>query len=429
MRPDVTEVDLYSVRELPDAAPLTPDGDWYGVLCDPATGLSYRATQELIGSIISNYLGSGVVIPDRVYRIGVSLPSGVTVSGNTINDPYLDGKVFGIHRRGVELMVKGVEWQNDVPGGGIELLQEGDEFIDGDIITAQFQPQITPYISTPDAISRYSNGVQLISNNTTLTASTYRKLLVITTGSEIILGSDYPENVLCAILQNSVGNKQSTITAPTGQSIAFNGGAVQSIWLGKNERIELIRAGATWYIVNDSMGYDRVGHIVPGRLAGANQIIAQGQTILRADYPRLVDYLTRLNTAYAGTVLNAADWASNKTQWGWGDGSTTIQVPDLRGYFPRWIDLGANVDVDRYTAGTGSKPGSKQGMQIQSHSHAAGANSNQKFIKRDSVNRNQGIGVNNVSGNSREYLEDTTQTTGGNETRPINAGELPLIYV
>lgn len=432
MRPNVTEVDLYSTRELSPAAPLVPDGSWLVPLCDPDTGISYKADQELIGGIISNYIGSGIVIPDRVYRIGISLPSGATVTvedgKGVITDAYLDGKVFSVNRRGTELLMKGVEWDN-LSGDEIRLLSTGDIFSDEEVIIVQFQPQISAIISAPDAIARFTNGVLLISSNTTLTASTYRKLLVLTGGYLVTLGDDYPENVICSFTQNSSGNGQSTISAPTGQTIAYNGTSISSVWVGKNERISFIRSGTVWYVVFDNLGYDRIGQIVPGRLVGANQIIGQGQTILRSDYPRVLDYLNRLNTAYPGVVLSAGSWPSAKTYWGFGNGTTTIQVPDLRGYFPRWLDLGAGVDADRVSSGLQNKPGSGEAQQIQLHDHAAGASSGQVFIKRDTVNRNQGIGLNTVGGNSREYMENATQSTGGSETRPLNSGELPLIFV
>lgn len=430
MRPNVTEVDLYSTRELSPAAPLVPDGSWLVPLCDPSTGISYKADQELIGGIISSYIGSGIVIPDRVYRIGVDMPAGSSVTVDAgqgvLSDPYLNGKVFSVNRRGTELLIKGVEWDN-LSGDEIRLLQTDDIFSDEEIIIVQFQPQISPIISAPDAIARFTNGILIISSNTTLTASTYRKLLVLTGGYQVTLGSDYPENVICAFTQNSPGNGQSTISAPSGQSIAYNGTTVSSVWVGKNERVSFIRSGTVWYVVFDNLGYDRIGHIVPGRLIGANQIIGMGQTILRSDYPRALDYLNRLNAAYPGVVLSAGSWPSAKTYWGFGNGTTTIQVPDLRGYFPRWLDLGAGIDADRVSSALQNKPGSPEGMKVELHAHPAdSSDGNIKFVKRRGT-KTAGIATNPVNG--FEYQEQNTGTYGGSETRPINAGELPLIFV
>lgn len=440
MRPNVDKVDLYSIRELSPAAPLTPDQSWYLALCNPATGVSYRCDITLISDIISNMIGTGIVLPDRVYRIGSSMPSGASVGTymdidgllkGYINDPYLDGKVYSVNRRSVELMVKGVEWDNDQPGRQVRLLLSdatgnGDIFSDGEIVTLQFQPQISPIISAPDAIARFTAGVLPVFGNTTLTASSHRKLISIQGAGVITLSSTYPDNVLCAISQNTATNSQSTIKAPAGQQILFNGVSVNEFWLGKNEKAMLVKVDSLWYIVDDNMGYDKVGTIVPGRLPGPNQIIGIGQTILRSDYPRALDYLNKLSAAYPGSVLNAASWSSARTYWGWGNGTTTLQVPDLRGYIPRWLDLGANVDEDRNSSGLGNKPGSAQAGQVGE------ASFNILIPRGDSYNGNPYNSMRAGRGqdsNPRSPLDIPVTINAGKENRMINAGELPLIYV
>ena len=434
MRPDVTEVDLYSIRELADASTHTPDETWLAALCNPATGIAYRSTLTLLGDIISNMIGSGIVLPDRVYRVGVDIPAGASIGTYTdtdgiekgyINDPYLDGKVYSVNRRGTELMVKGVEWDNDDADMQVRLLltdggDNGDIFSDGEIVILQFQPQISPIIGAPNAIARFTSGIQLLNGDTNLTASTYRKLLVIITRGIMTLGADYPENVLCAFTQNTTGNGQSTIQAPSGQTILYNGAEISSLWVGKNDRVGLVRSGDIWYVAYDSLGYDRIGQIVPGRLPGANQIIAQGQTVLRADYPRLLDYLNRLNTEYPGTVVNSATWPTSKTYWGFGNGTTTLQVPDLRGYFPRWLDLDAGIDADRIIASLQNKPGSPEGQSLQAHNHGLDTR-----LLTEGV---PGAGPGGPTSGSSGVIH-FTDSAGGAETRPINAAELPLIHV
>lgn len=105
--------------------------------------------------------------------------------------------------------------------------------------------------------------------------------------------------------------------------------------------------------------------------------------------------------------------------FGEGDGSTTFNVPDFRGMFPRGVDnmggsaAGNDPDAASRTASgtggnTGNNVGSKQGDELKSHSH--------------DVPTVDGIG------GSTELLQDTagsvtaqsTDSTGGNETRPKN---------
>lgn len=104
--------------------------------------------------------------------------------------------------------------------------------------------------------------------------------------------------------------------------------------------------------------------------------------------------------------------------YGNGDGSTTFNLPDLRGTFIRGYDNAAGTDpdagarTDRGDGITGDAVGTKQADEFKDHLHSIQSRSN------------------NSGGNN--YLEDagpeevvrsmSTGTTGGNETRPVNVG-------
>lgn len=88
--------------------------------------------------------------------------------------------------------------------------------------------------------------------------------------------------------------------------------------------------------------------------------------------------------------------------YGSGDGSTTFNVPDFRGLFPRGKDAGRGIDPNRTI-------GSYQDMSIQSHSHFISVQ-NETLAGGGAVlpcNRPGGIQVN-------------TNAVGGTETRPKN---------
>lgn len=448
MNPNVDVVDILSVHEL-GVAPGTADASWELALCNPATGTTYRITGTDYTNIISGIIGSGVIEPDRVYIVDRGQPDDPVTGGDEVPDTFLDGKVYSLELRGVGFLEKGVEWDNDVSGGGWRLLN-GTTFNSAEFYTVHFHPQISPVISTPDAIGKFVDGVQLISSNTTITTGMFRKLIVLTNGYTVTLSATYPENVIHAFTHNGPTNKQAVLTAPGGQTFSWNGGTTSTLWLGKNEGVELIRSGNNWYVLPGStmsIGYCQIGHIIPGRLPGANQLIAQGQTVLRSDYPRLLDYITRLNAAYPGVVVNAAQWSSNKTLWGFGDGATTIQIPDLRGYFPRWLDLGAQIDIDRHNSGLGSKPGSSQADSLRAHGHknigdgtGPGSNTLARVIGRIQGGPGGGFGLNNSPGGYEFmsnwpytgvtlYNADGSLMSAGSETRGLNSAELPLIYI
>ncbi len=173
------------------------------------------------------------------------------------------------------------------------------------------------------------------------------------------------------------------------------------------------------------IGFAKSTDFAPGRVVKPNQILAVGQQILRGDYPRVLYWLNEMNNQYPGSVLPADLWEENRTCWGFGDGISTIQVPDLRGYFPRWLDLGAGVDQDRVGLGLQNKPGFGQPMEVQEHNHING-NYNRLLL-------NDGAGTATGADNDPTKIQPNITHSGiilpfgGKETRPINEGELPIV--
>ena len=130
-----------------------------------------------------------------------------------------------------------------------------------------------------------------------------------------------------------------------------------------------------------------------------------GSALLRADYPHLFSVLG--------------------TQWGEGDGSTTFNLPDTRGMFPRGWNHGKSTgyfdpDAASRTASanggaTGDSVGTQQNFQIQSHTHDAPIY--------------DGLGLNGPGAGSDHYGAIQTGVSGGNETRPVNFSVMYIIRV
>ncbi|MFH0756870.1 MAG: tail fiber protein [Bacteroidota bacterium] len=142
-----------------------------------------------------------------------------------------------------------------------------------------------------------------------------------------------------------------------------------------------------------------VGTILPyaGISVPAGWILCDGAELSRIEYARLYSTL--------GSV------------WGQGDGSSTFNLPDLRGMFLRGVDNGAGNDPnasDRAALNTGGNigdnVGSYQNDEIESHSHTIQA-------------RNGGSGLNNIASHASEFAslyQASTDSFGGAETRPKN---------
>ena len=119
------------------------------------------------------------------------------------------------------------------------------------------------------------------------------------------------------------------------------------------------------------------------------------------------------NGAAVSRTSYAALFAAIGTTFGAGDGSTTFNLPDLRGEFLRGWDAGRGTD-------SGRALGSWQGQDIQSHTHqtvvgqAAGGSNNGLYSSGD-----------DYTGTLRSYVD--TLATGGAETRPRNVALLACI--
>lgn len=97
-------------------------------------------------------------------------------------------------------------------------------------------------------------------------------------------------------------------------------------------------------------------------------------------------------------------FAAVGTTYGVGDGSTTFNLPELRGEFLRGLDNGRGVDAGRAL-------GTLQGMDIQSHQHQIGN-------ARGNFNSGGGIVAPDLANGS--YPAAYSSATGGAETRPRN---------
>lgn len=114
----------------------------------------------------------------------------------------------------------------------------------------------------------------------------------------------------------------------------------------------------------------------------------------------------KANGAAISRTTYAALFAAIGTTFGVGDGSTTFNVPDLRGEFVRALDDGRGVD-------SGRAIGTAQGDEIKSHSHTIP-------LAALAV----ASGGNSGAGAGSGY---STAVTGGIETRPRNIALLACI--
>jgi len=109
--------------------------------------------------------------------------------------------------------------------------------------------------------------------------------------------------------------------------------------------------------------------------------------------------------------------------YGNGDGSTTFNLPDFRGCFFRGWDHGAGVDpdaatrTDRGDGTTGDHVGTKQADDFKSHYHI--------IWRKKTVA--SGTDVSRIYGSDVGDGSYRSDSTGGNETRPVNVNVMWII--
>jgi microcystin-dependent protein len=120
-------------------------------------------------------------------------------------------------------------------------------------------------------------------------------------------------------------------------------------------------------------------------------------------------------TAVPRTGTYAALFAAIDILWGAGNGSTTFNIPDLRGYFTRGWDHGAGNDPDKATRTGGDHVGSSQADAVKAHTHTISG-------QRAATGTSGGYGFN--LGGPTSF---SAGTTGGNETRGKNKNTMCII--
>ena len=170
------------------------------------------------------------------------------------------------------------------------------------------------------------------------------------------------------------------------------------------------------------------GRRVLGGLNPAGAIIGFGGTVAPEGY-LLCDGTAVSRTTYARLFNNIS------TRFGTGDGSTTFNVPELRGQFLRGRANGSANDPDRASrtamasgGATGDNVGSVQGYATARPVTAFGTqqvrdNGTGTKLARDAVGGASVRSVATVAGDTSgvDLLAQAVSTGGDNETRPLNA--------
>jgi hypothetical protein len=225
---------------------------------------------------------------------------------------------------------------------------------------------------------------------------------------------------IISINLKTTGIKALTVQTQAISQLIYDGTtAVWVMYMHDSERLKLVAAEDHWEIELADGNFKTAGMDFYSRKRNfRNAIIAQGQTVLRQDMPRLAAFALSLpNTVpdYTWTSYShVLDSAYSRGFYSSGDGSTSIRLPDESGLFTRAMDPGHLIDNDRVTY----VPGEFQGMMLQSHTHDL------KYFAKGGGDGNNVLGIEAALYTVSMPL---VQPTGGAETRPVNIAKYPLI--
>lgn len=157
---------------------------------------------------------------------------------------------------------------------------------------------------------------------------------------------------------------------------------------------------------------------MPTQISGSTGVPASalpflvGQVIFTAGSVAPSGFL-KCNGAAVSRITYAALFTVCGTIYGAGDGSTTFNLPDLRGEFLRCLDDGRGIDSGR-TLGTSQDSANLAHTHVQTV-YSASANPGSKPVGFSEV-------VGNVTGSY------STLSSGGTEARPRNVALLACIF-
>lgn len=145
-------------------------------------------------------------------------------------------------------------------------------------------------------------------------------------------------------------------------------------------------------------------------LGNVTGVEAVGQ-IVNVPHDNIPNHVLKCDGSAVSRTTYATLYNAIGVIYGNGDGSTTFNLPDYRGYFLRGYAYGSDPDTtsrtDRGDGTTGAAVGTVQGYGFYTHTHTVQRNTNDTA----------GGGGAKITGSG---TNDWTANNGGNESRPDN---------
>lgn len=306
-------------------------------------------------------------------------------------------------------------------------------------------------VTAPSIISSF----RLITATTTLTNADMGKLIAVQgAGTNIVVTlpsiSAVSDNESLFILSSGGIHKNVVIQAAGSDAFQWlqysNQITAQTqMILGQSEQMLLIKVNGIWNVAQVSDGVKMVGELVYNyNLVPINTLQCAGQTVNRVDYPRLWNFVNKLDSSMlvsdavwtAGTgIVNGSTYYLYHGCFSSGDGSTTFRLPQL--YDPSYGFL-------RIVDGVTRKAASYQIETIRAHTHTMHGNIGSAitgsggpyYLNVSAGNSSYSGGGSDKFGrgtspdqNLRTGNDNGVTNTSPTETKPTNFGTYALIRI
>ena len=193
--------------------------------------------------------------------------------------------------------------------------------------------------------------------------------------------------------------QRAAIDSPTAGLLVYQTNATQGFYYFD---------GTVWVYLSPSSG---------GEAAPTGTIMAFAGDVVNIPFGWMLCNGAAINRVSYSNLYNAIG-----TAWGVGDGSTTFNIPDLRGQFLRGVNMGSGNDPDASSrtanngGNSGDNVGSYQGDAFKSHNHSMSFNHWTSGVPNNYPTLS---GYNSAANNA---VINGVSHSGGSETRPKNAG-------
>lgn len=411
------EIEVVRIPELP-AADLADDD------AVPIWHASNNVTSKVTLSDLRTFIetGSGGTL-DEILSGGSILY--IVASGEVGDDTYVNtalaGLSFKLTRDGYPLKI-GVEYEV-LAAGGFRLL--GTTFIEGQRYELDVFALTNGVISPPSGVTDgFISGNDTVNTNINIAAAGMGKVYQIR-GAATALTITLPDvdvvaNNAFVVFEALINNtKQHRIQTSSGQLIYINNEAVTFLYISKGEYLWLYRTADGWFVISDKGNFTNLCIPKPAYKVGLNQVALDGSVLVRADYPRLWNYVQTLGAS----LVSEATWqtvsatvASRLVAFPYrgcfstGNGSTTFRLPDYRGSTVRGLVNPGGADSQRAF----NNPGGFQLNEILDHFHSLPDNI--------LINGSAGGGEDGTNNHTNISPATGTGSEGGTESRMDNIG-------